>query len=174
MPCTKTQSGGGDCASKPDFCLWGCRIVANTSAFQAEDAGSIPVIPSKFHRSAFLEARAVSAFWGRGWRLVAGSAGYPDPKGPSLKVLLRVPAVAWQGFMVPLPQKGAKRMGPNQRDHFVPRRVLPLRQTLSAINRRELHTSFTPLQARKKRLKASKLWMHSWHKLRPNNLGKLA
>ena len=26
--------------------LWECRIVANTSAFQAEDAGSIPVIPS--------------------------------------------------------------------------------------------------------------------------------
>ena len=25
---------------------WECRIVANTSAFQAEDAGSIPVIPS--------------------------------------------------------------------------------------------------------------------------------
>lgn len=25
-----------------------CRIVANTSAFQAEDAGSIPVIPSTF------------------------------------------------------------------------------------------------------------------------------
>ena len=25
---------------------WECRIVANTSAFQAEDVGSIPVIPS--------------------------------------------------------------------------------------------------------------------------------
>lgn len=28
------------------FSQWECRIVANTSAFQAEDAGSIPVIPS--------------------------------------------------------------------------------------------------------------------------------
>ena len=35
-----------------DVALWERRIVANTSAFQAEDAGSIPVIPSKFHRSA--------------------------------------------------------------------------------------------------------------------------
>lgn len=26
--------------------LWERRIVANTSAFQAEDAGSIPVVPS--------------------------------------------------------------------------------------------------------------------------------
>lgn len=29
---------------------WECRIVANTSAFQAEDAGSIPVIPSTLSR----------------------------------------------------------------------------------------------------------------------------
>lgn len=27
-------------------CEWERRIVANTSAFQAEDAGSIPVVPS--------------------------------------------------------------------------------------------------------------------------------
>src|SRR5699024_1649498 len=30
--------------------LWECRIVANTSAFQAEDAGSIPFFPSSNHR----------------------------------------------------------------------------------------------------------------------------
>ena len=39
-------------AQRFNSALWECRIVANTSAFQAEDAGSIPVIPSTFaHRS---------------------------------------------------------------------------------------------------------------------------
>ena len=33
-------------AQRFNSALWECRIVANTSAFQAEDAGSIPVIPS--------------------------------------------------------------------------------------------------------------------------------
>ena len=35
-------------AQRFNSALWECRIVANTSAFQAEDAGSIPVIPSTF------------------------------------------------------------------------------------------------------------------------------
>ncbi len=34
---------------------WECRIVANTSAFQAEDAGSIPVIPSTIELKARLD-----------------------------------------------------------------------------------------------------------------------
>ena len=45
--------------------------------------------------------------------------------------------------------------------------------TFPAINRRELHAPSTSVQARKKRLKASKLRTHSRHKLMPNNLRKL-
>lgn len=40
---------------------WECRIVANTSAFQAEDAGSIPVIPSTIDlKPGLIESRAFS------------------------------------------------------------------------------------------------------------------
>ena len=41
---------------------WECRIVANTSAFQAEDAGSIPVIPSKYNTNERGCTRCVAAF----------------------------------------------------------------------------------------------------------------
>ena len=43
-------------AQRFNSALWECRIVANTSAFQAEDAGSIPVIPSTFFEAAPLVA----------------------------------------------------------------------------------------------------------------------
>ena len=42
--------------------MWECRIVANTSAFQAEDAGSIPVIPSKYNADERGCTRCVTAF----------------------------------------------------------------------------------------------------------------
>ena len=63
----------------PVQCTWECRIVANTSAFQAEDAGSIPVIPSteSLPTASLLRCFQNSKFRSA-WPPVDGCSCWPD------------------------------------------------------------------------------------------------